>query len=70
MPRVKPNSPNQLSATQQVHGNERTAAALRAHCHRVWESMRMNMDMFDRLVSSMPRRLEAVIAADGAYTKY
>jgi hypothetical protein len=33
-----------------------------------WELLGQNF--FDQLVESMPRRIEAVIAADGWYTKY
>ena len=42
---------------------------LRQEIRRVWRQ-KMTLELCQNLVSSMPRRLAAVIAADGALTKY
>ena len=50
--------------------NERTVAALERHVRDVWGSVERRPGIIRRVVESMPRRLEAVIAARGGYTKY
>jgi transposase len=48
---------------------ERTRPALFTHCTNVWESLR-DSDLCSNLVRSMRSRCDAVIAANGAATKY
>ena len=49
---------------------EATRAALSAHVFEVWQSWANRGDMVRRLVESMPRRIQAVIDAEGGHTKY
>ena len=55
--------------------HERTKAALSAHAHASWELFRLPrgtqwVQVLQETVRSMPRRLAAVIAAGGRWTKY
>lgn len=47
----------------------RNKESLLTHSITIWESLRQT-DLCQNLVSSMPRRLDEVIANRGAYTKY
>ena len=49
--------------------NERTRAALEAHVKVMWELGR-TMDICEREVDSMARRIRAVREANGGHTKY
>lgn len=49
--------------------NERSKLALVTHCNEIWDSLR-GSDLCQILVSSMRNRLDAVIDAAGAATKY
>ena len=49
--------------------NERTREAVERHCNEIWEEMR-GTDICSRLVGSMRDRLQAVIEANGGYTRY
>ena len=49
--------------------NERTRAALEAHVKVMWELGR-TMDICEREVGSMARRIRAVREANGGHTKY
>jgi len=50
--------------------NDRTVAALERHVFDVWGSVERRHRIIGNLVASMPRRLQAVIDAQGGYTKY
>jgi len=50
--------------------NERSVEALERHVRDVWGTIERRQGIIQRLVTSMPRRLQAVIAAEGGYTKY
>lgn len=49
---------------------ERTPEALEVHAHEVFASIQRRPQIFRTLASSMPRRIEAVIEANGDVTKY
>ena len=49
-------------------GRARVAQALRDACRMSWETLKD--ELFENLVASMPDRVEAVICAQGGYTKY
>lgn len=49
--------------------NERTREALISHCDSSWDSLR-GSDLCEELINSMRSRCDAVIAANGAATKY
>ena len=49
---------------------ERREDLLEAHCREVWGTFNRRPEIWRRLATSMPRRIEAVIAADGGHTKY
>lgn len=49
---------------------EQTPAALEAHAREVYASIQRRPQIFQILSSSMPRRIEALIEAQGNVTKY
>lgn len=55
---------------QEWDGNQcRTEEALRRHANNVWESFR-GRNFCEKVVGSMRRRLQAILNAEGGYTKY
>lgn len=58
-----------LMVQRWINNNERTKAAVVEHCRSVWEGFR-GTDICSRLVGSMRQRLQAVIDANGGYTRF
>ena len=58
----------QVPQLHKVINPEACIAQLKAVLPTAWE--RIPQEKFDRLIESMPRRVQAVIDADGWYTKY
>jgi hypothetical protein len=50
--------------------NERDRDTLIAHCQEVWATLLTRRQIIRNLVDSMPRRIQAVIDAQGSYTSY
>lgn len=50
-------------------GDQRNAAAVESTAMEVWESLRRGQ-LCSKLVDSLPKRLQAVIEANGGWTKY
>lgn len=59
-----------ITAREWEKGNEKTKAELRAHVWSVWRKLQQNPQRLYEFVLSMPRRLQAVIDAQGGPTKY
>ena len=51
-------------------GNLRTRDQLVAHVREIWEVLERRPDIIRKFVASMRDRLQAVIDAEGGYTKY
>ena len=49
---------------------ERREDLLEAHCREVWATFNRRPQIWQRLAASVPRRIQAVIAANGGHTKY
>ena len=49
---------------------ERTPQQVEAHAREVWATITRRPNIIRILAESMPRRIEAVIAANGGSTKY
>lgn len=52
------------------HENERRPDLLEDHCRLVWQDLVARPVYFEKLVQSMDTRIEAVLKAQGQYTKY
>lgn len=54
----------------EVEGEQRTAAAVQLTAERVWENFRRNPGLCQKLVESLPRRINEVIDKHGGWTHY
>ena len=50
--------------------HERTPVQVERHCHEIWESILRRSTHCQKLVDSMPRRIQNLIQINGGYNKY